>query len=175
MTETHARFSKLAVRDVTILVVGVVLWLGFADWSAGDTALADFSGLVVGGLVGIGGYLLHEWGHLLGALATRSHVEAPSRLTSGFLFSFDSKRNDLRQFLVMSFSGFAMTALVVWAFYAFLPDGLLATRVARGIALVGAFLTVFIELPLVGYALLGRGLPPVENGIHQGNASSQPL
>ena len=63
----------------------------------------------------------------------------------------------------MSFTGFAATFLVVWAFYTFLPDGLLATRVARGIAMFGLFLLVVIELPLVGWALWGPGLPPVEN------------
>jgi len=159
-------FIKMAVRDGVILALGVTLWHVAADWTAGDGMRADLIGVVLGGLVGLGGYLLHEWGHLGGALLTRSVVEAPTRLTSGFLFSFDSKRNGLRQFLVMSFSGFAATALVVWAFYSFLPDALLATRVARGVVLVGATLTVLIELPLVGYALLGRGLPPVENGIH---------
>lgn len=166
-------FTKLAVRDVLILALGVVLWQVAAHWSAADTMLGDFSGLVVGLVLGIGGYLLHEWGHLTGALLTGSRVEAPASLKTGFLFSFDSQQNDLRQFLVMSFSGFAATALVVWAFYSFLPDGLLASRVARGVALVGAFLTVFIELPLVGYALLGRGLPPVENGAHRARAPQQ--
>ncbi len=157
---------KLALRDAAILALGVGLWRVGAHWSAGESMLADFSGVLLGVLVGVGGYLLHEWGHLAGALATRGHVELPQRLESVFLFSFDSKQNSLRQFLVMSFSGFAATALVVWAFYTFLPDGLLATRVARGVALFNAFLTVVLELPLVGYALLGRGLPPVENGIH---------
>ena len=93
-------------------------------------------------------------------------MEAPKTLKTGFLFSFDSHQNNLRQFLVMSFSGFAATALVIWAFYTFLPDGLLATRVARGVVLFGAFLTVVIEIPLVLYAVLTRKLPPVENGGH---------
>jgi hypothetical protein len=72
----------------------------------------------------------------------------------------------------MSFSGFAATAAVVWAFYTFLPDDLLASRVARGIVMFGAMLTFVIELPLVGYSLLGRGLPPVENGIHGARAAA---
>ena len=105
---------------------------------------------------------------------TGSRVEAPKTLKTGFLFSFDSRENDLRQFLVMSFSGFAATALVIWAFYTFLPDGLLATRVARGVVLFGAFLTVVIELPLVLYAVISRKLPPVENGGHAQNPSAAP-
>lgn len=163
-------FIKLAVRDVAILVLGVALWHGAGHWTSGDDMRADLLGVLLGGWIGLGGYLLHEWGHLTGALLSGSIVEAPTRLTSGFLFSFDSRRNTLRQFLVMSFSGFAATALVVWAFYTFLPDTLLATRVARGIVLVGAVLTIVIEVPLVVYSLLGRGLPPVENGIHAARA-----
>jgi len=164
--EASRMFVRMAARDVVFVAAGVLLWSLAARHSAGGGLLADFAGVVIGAWIGAAGYLLHEWGHLAGALATGSRVEAPTTLKSGFLFSFDSRRNSLRQFLVMSFSGFAATALVVWAYYAFLPDAFLASRVARGVALVGAALTVFVELPLVGYALLGRGLPPVENGIH---------
>jgi hypothetical protein len=170
--EVDGMFVKMAIRDVLFLIAGTMLWRVAAPWSAGDGMRADLAGVALGAWIGLGGYLLHEWGHLAGALATRSHVEAPTRLTSGFLFSFDSRRNTLRQFLVMSFSGFAATAAVVWAFYTFLPDGLLASRVARGIVVFGAMLTVVIELPLVGYSLLGRGLPPVENGIHTARAAA---
>ena len=157
-------FLVMALRDAVFLAVTVALWQLAARFSAGDGALADFTGLLLGLAVGAGGYLLHEWGHLAGALATRSRVAAPETIWSGFLFSFDSRKNGLQQFLVMSAGGFAATAGVVFAFYVFLPDELLASRVARGVALVGALLTAVIELPLVGYALRGRGLPPVENG-----------
>lgn len=164
---------KVAVRDITIVLLGVIGWHYTAQWSAQDTMRGDLSGVVVGLLVGVGGYFLHEWGHLAGAWLTGSHVEPPATLKSGFLFSFDSQDNNLRQFLIMSFSGFAATALVVWAFYTWLPDGLLATRVARGVALIGAFLTVFVEIPLVLYAVISRRLPPVENGGHTVRKESQ--
>ena len=167
-------FLVLALRDAVFLAVAVALWQLAAQRTAADDVLADFAGLLLGLAVGAGGYLLHEWGHLLGAFATRSRVAAPETLWSPFLFSFDSKQNDLRQFGVMSAGGFAATALVIFAFYSYLPDGLLATRIARGVVLVGAFLTVVIELPLVGYALLGRGLPPVENGIHRRVRAARP-
>ena len=65
-------FVKLAVRDVMIIVLGVALWRFAGHWSAGDGMLADFTGLLLGLLVGVGGYLLHEWGHLTGALVTGS-------------------------------------------------------------------------------------------------------
>jgi len=158
--------GKMALRDLAIAALAMMMWRWVAGASAGEGMLADLAGLVAGLGVGICGYLLHEWGHLSGALATRSAIEMPKTLKSVSLFSFDSKRNDKRQFLVMSFSGFAATALVVWGFYTWLPDGLLASRIARGVAMFGATLTVVIELPLVFWALLGRGLPPVETLAH---------
>jgi len=160
-------FGRMALRDLSIIALALGLWWLLAGYSAGEGALADLTGIVTGTLVGVGAYFVHEWGHLAGALATGSKVEPATSLKSGFLFSFDSKANDRRQFLAMSFSGFAATGLVVWAFYGFLPDEYLATRVARGFAMVGVFLLFTIELPLVGWALLGNGLPPVESPSHK--------
>jgi hypothetical protein len=156
-------FCRMAIRDATIIALGVVLWRGLAAYTEGDTMLADLLGLVLGLLVGTGGYFLHEWGHLAGAVLSGSVVHPPHTLKTGFLFSFDSKRNDKRQFLIMSLSGFAMTAWVTFAFYTFLPDGLLASRVARGVAMLGAFLAVFLETPILLYGLFGStGIPPIE-------------
>ncbi len=156
-------FWKLAGRDGLILAGVAALWVLAAPWSGGRGALADLSGVVVGLGLGVGAFLLHEWGHLLGGLAARSEVHAPASLRSVYLFSFDSKRNSRRQFLVMSFSGFAVTALAVWLAYGLLPGELLATRVARGAVAFLASLTVFLEIPIVLVSLLRpKALPPVE-------------
>ena len=155
-------YARLATRDLAIAGAALALWWLAAGASAGDGALADLSGVAVGLLVGALTFLLHEWGHLLGALASRSRIRAPAGLRSLYLFSFDSRQNSLRQFLAMSLAGFASTALAVLAWYAWLPSELLATRVARGVGMLSVALTLVLEVPLVGYALLGRGLPPVE-------------
>jgi len=160
-------FLRLAVRDASIIALVVLLWHLVAHWTLGESIVADGAGVMLGLLAGLCLYLLHEWGHLLGALLSGSRVAAPTSLKTIFLFSFDSKQNDLRQFLIMSLSGFAASGVVIWSYYAFLPDDLFATRVARGAAVFGAFLTIVLEFPLVAYALLGRGLPPVENAIHK--------
>jgi hypothetical protein len=160
-------FFRLAVRDASIIAVVVVLWRLTAHWTLGESIVGDGAGVMLGLLAGLCLYLLHEWGHLTGALLSGSRVAAPTSLKTIFLFSFDSKHNSLRQFLIMSLSGFAASAVVIWSYYAFLPDDLFATRVARGAAVIGVFLTIVLEFPLVAYALLGRGLPPVENSIHQ--------
>lgn len=152
-------FQRLAARDLGILVVALAVWWAISDLSGGSSFVSDFTGVVAGVLLGISAYTLHEWGHLLAALAVGSVVRPTGRLASAFIFSFSARQNSLRQFVVMSLGGFAVTALLVWSFYTFLPDGLLATRVARGAVLFLAFLGVVLELPLFTVALLRRAVP----------------
>ena len=155
-------FAKLLARDLAILGVALVAWQLAAPLSAGTGAVSDVSGVLLGLLFGAGAFLLHEWGHLLGALATGSAVKPPASLRSPFVFSYESRTNSRRQFLAMSFAGFAATALVVWVAYAVLPSGLLATRVARGLVVFLTFLTVVLEVPLVLYSLVSRKVPPLD-------------
>ena len=80
-----------------------------------------------------------------------------------YLFSFDTQRNSRSQFLVMSVGGFIVTGLALVFAYQALPDGLQATRVARGAILFLASLTVFLEFPLVLLSFIRpNALPPVE-------------
>lgn len=167
-------FFRLGLRDLAIAAAVVGAWPFLAPLSAAESALADFVGVLLGLAVAVACYLGHEWGHLAGALATGSRVAAPSSLTAISLFSFDSKRNDRRQFIVMSFSGFAMTGVALGIVYGVLQDGLLATRVARGGVLFLTALTVFIEFPLVFWALLRDDLPPVETFESPTTVGSQP-
>ena len=153
---------RLAARDLAFVVGFVALWWLTAGLSSGDGVRSDFFGFVAGIALGACAVVLHEWGHLLGALASRSVVRFAESLRSFFVFSFDSRLNSRRQFLSMSFGGLIATAAAVWLFYSFLPDEQLASRVARGVALFLAFLGVFIEVPLVFWALLRSDLPPVE-------------
>ena len=156
-------FWKLALRDAVLIAATALLWLGVAPLSAGPGFVADLAGVAAGIAVGACAFLLHEWGHLLGGLATRSEVRAPASLRSVYLFSFDSKKNSRKQFLVMSFSGFAVTAAAIAFAYGVLPGELLASRVARGLVVFLASLTVFLEIPIVIVSLLRpKALPPVE-------------
>lgn len=156
-------FARLALRDLLVTATVIAAWTWLAPLTAAqDSLLADFVGVPLGLAVALACYLGHEWGHLAGALATGSRVGAPEHLGSPSLFSFDSKANGRRQFLVMSFSGFAMTGAALGVVYGLLPDGLLATRVARGAVLFLTALTVLVEFPLVIWALIRDDLPPVE-------------
>lgn len=155
-------FLKVLARDLAIVAVSVLAWRLAAPLSAGTGAVSDVAGVLLGMLFGASAFLAHEWGHLLGALASRSAIQPPAGLSSPFVFSFESRRNSRRQFLAMSFAGFAATAVVIWVVYAMLPDGLLATRVARGLVLFLTLLAVVLEVPLVIYSLATRKVPPVD-------------
>lgn len=155
-------FAKLALRDALFIAVTVFAWRAGAHLSAEHGMRGDLVGVLLGVAIALCFLLLHEWGHLLGALATGSIVRAPRQLTSRFLFSFDSRANSRRQFAIMSLSGFVITAVAVWFVYTQLPADQLATRVARGLVLVLASLTVFLEMPLLLWGLLGPSLPPIE-------------
>ncbi len=155
-------FLKLAVRDLVIVGGAVLLWRAGATASATPGALADFTGVVVGLLAGVCIFVLHEWGHLLGAFVTGSTISAPRSIRTPFLFSFDSRRNTRRQFLVMSFAGWAATLACVWIACALLPPDLFAARVARGVVMANALLVVVIEVPLVAFSLFTGRVPPVE-------------
>ena len=156
-------FGKMLARDVLIITsAGLLWWLGAAA-SAGQGPLGDLAGVVAGLSTGVCVFLVHEWGHWLGAFATGSSVTPAKSLASPFLFSFDSRSNSRRQFLVMSFAGWAASAIIAGVAYTFLPGELFAARVARGVVSLNIFLIVLIEVPLVVWALATGRVPPVEN------------
>lgn len=146
---------KFALRDIVIAAIAVGGWWLLAGRSAGAGPFADAAGVVAGVLVGVVGFVSHEWGHLLAGLASGGRFPVASDLRSPFLFDVD-RDNSVRQFTVMSLGGFAVSAVTIWFVYAMLPDELLATRVARGLVVFLAFLTVILEVPLL-VATLVRG------------------
>lgn len=155
-------FSKLAIRDAVVFTVTVVAWHYLAAYSMGTGALADFIGVAVGALIALCSHLLHEWGHVMGGFAGRSIMRPGTSMKSLSLFVYSSRGNSRRQFMLMSICGFIATGIVVLFCFFVLPDGYLASRVARGYSLIQVFLAVVIELPLVAWALIGKTLPPVD-------------
>src|SRR5262252_440766 len=98
-------YAKLFARDAAIVAAIVLLWALGAHLSAGTGALADFTGVVLGTLLGACALVLHEWGHFAGAVATQSVMQPAASLRNVFSFSFDSKRNSQRNFLAMTAGG----------------------------------------------------------------------
>lgn len=156
--------SRFARRDVVIVALAWIGWAMLAARSAGDGPVADLFGLVAGLLVGAAAYVLHEWGHLLAGLAVGGTFGMNANVRSPFAFRFDPDANTLSQFVVMSLGGFAVTGAAIAFAWGTLPDGLLATRVARGAIAFLATLTFGLELPLL---LLGlaRGRVPKEAAV----------
>jgi hypothetical protein len=155
-------YLKLLARDLGIAGAAALLWILTAQRSAAADPLGDLAGLVTGVLVGIFAFLLHEWGHWLGAVATGSRVQPAKSLRSLFLFSFDSRQSSRRQFLALSFGGWLATLAFAFAAYAWLPPELLASRVARGMAMLSVLLVAVIEIPLVVWSLRTGRIPRVE-------------
>ena len=156
-------FGKLLARDLGIAGVAGLLWKLAATASAGQGPLGDLAGVVAGFGTGVCIFVIHEWGHLLGAFATGSTVTPAQTLASAFLFSFDSRSNSRQQFLVMSFGGWIASGLAAAVAYTLLSPDLFAARVARGVVALNVVLIVVIEVPLVVWALVTGRVPPVEN------------
>ena len=157
-------YAKFALRDsILVAVAASVWWLG-AEVSAGSGPLADVAGLAAGLLAGASAYVLHEWGHLLAAVASGGVVQLNANVRSPFTFRFDPERNSLAQFVVMSLGGFVVTAGVVYVAFGLMPPEYLATRVTRGVVVVLTFLAGALELPLLLYGI-ARGRVPVEAAV----------
>ena len=160
-------FFKLAARDIAFFAVVYLLWQWLAPLSAEQSLLGDFTGVALGGLVALSFHLAHEWGHVAGGLLSRSQMTVAPDMQALSLMTYHSTGNSKAQFMVMSVLGFAATGLVVWFSYTQLPDGLFASRIARGFSLVQVFLAVVLELPLVAWALFGKSLPPLDKKLRR--------
>jgi hypothetical protein len=151
-------FRPFIIRDMSILLGTILAWW----WSLAAepmSALASTLSIAAGVGAAVCAYNLHEWGHLIGAFATRSVFVPAKRLYSPFLFSYDAEKNTRNQFLVMSLAGFAATALFVAAFLAWMPQDQQAGRIALRGGLILAGLTVIIELPNFFTALFRNKVP----------------
>ena len=154
-------YAKFAARDATIIALAVFVWWLIAARSGGSGTIADLCGFVAGVMLGVTAFLLHEWGHVLAGLAAGSAMAINENLRSPSMFSFDAGRNSLKQFVIMSLGGFAVTAVLLFSYYTYLPDTLLASRVARGAVGFLALLAIVLELPLFLFAIFSGNVPAV--------------
>jgi hypothetical protein len=159
---------RLLVRDLLLLAATLAAWRLDAALRAESGALAASVAVGAGVLAAVSGYLAHEWGHLLAALASGSRVHFPKRVTSTFLFFFDVGRNDRRRFLAMSLGGFAASAGVVLLLLVALPAGALSTWVALALVGAGVTATLVLELPPFFRVLAGAPLP--RGAVYRGDA-----
>lgn len=152
------RFSQFLLRDAALTGIAALTW-------AADRRLRHRKGLVataVGVAAGVAAptvaFLLHEWGHLAGAVVSGGVAHPASRLRSPFLFHFDCEASDRRQFLIMSAGGYAASALGLAGILVTTPPTL-SGRLARRLAALGVLATVVLEVPTTLRVLRGGPLP----------------
>ena len=146
-----SRMLKLAVRDGVVAAATCALWAAPPDGVL-LAALAALATTLVG-------YLLHEWGHLLGALAAGARFALPATpFESPFLFKFDRTGNTRGQFFAMALGGFAASIATVAVLVFVLPPGL-ATWLTLGLVGAGVLATLVIEVPEFWRVWRGGPLP----------------
>lgn len=150
---------RLLMRDLTILALTVLAVSWSHQLQAAGAALHWPLAILGGALVAVSGYLVHEWGHLLGALAGHSRVELPQTLAAVFLFKFDSDRNNRSQFLGMSMGGFIASGLVLVILAFLLSLQFWADRIALGLTVLGVIATFILEVPGAWKVYKGAPLP----------------
>lgn len=159
MTGQWRRFIQLLLRDGAIAIGVLGLWQVLLAQAAGGSGPVALS-VLVAALTTFLGYLAHEWGHLLGALAARSAFELPATpFETFFLFRFDRARNSRGQFFAMASGGFAASILTVILLVALLPRGLLASWIALALVGLGVAATLVIEVPEFWRVWRGGPLP----------------
>lgn len=149
------RLFALIARDSVILAItfGSWRWAMSAPEAWAPAALAAL-------LTAVSGYVLHEWGHLLGALFKRAVFELPATpFETIFLFRFHRDANTRPQFFSMALGGFVASILTVIALLLWLPAGLLATTLALTLTGLGVLATLIIEVPEFWRVARGGPIP----------------
>lgn len=151
--------ARLLARDLAIIALTVLLLQ--ASHAAQATAapwhwpLAALAGL----LIAVCGYLVHEWGHALAALASGARIHWPPTIKAVFLFRFDCGRSTRRQFLWMSAGGFIASALVLALLAMVLSLRLHADAIAATLSVLGVIATIILEVPAAWAVWRGAPLP----------------
>jgi len=140
-------FGKFAARDGALILLTVLGWITLSGFSVGEGLLPETLAVLLGVMGGLCAWVLHEWGHVLGASLARSTLRAPKKLFSVYLFGFDNKAHTRGQFVVMALGGFVATGLVFAFVMLALPQDLLATKVLRGLVLLEVAVTALLEVP----------------------------
>jgi len=152
--------TQHALRDLALLGLTLVLWAWDTSLRAQpSSALSVGVALLTGSMTAVCGYLVHEWGHLMGAWAGGSVVHLPDSAASTFLFRFDSDRNTREQFLRMSWGGFLASGVSIVVLLLVLPLDTGAARVALVLVATGVAATLILEVPPFRRVARGAAIP----------------
>jgi hypothetical protein len=149
----------MLLRDLVVIAATLALWRWSRQLDLDHAALSVPVAILAGASAALSGFLVHEWGHLLGALAGNGAVEYPPTIRSIFLFKF-SAGNDRRQYLWMSGGGFVASILMIALLACALSFRALADWVAIGLVVAGVIATFILELPPAWRVFRGAPVEP---------------
>jgi len=160
LTDVRA-FLRFAVRDalVAALTLALLAWDRTLVLAGATGSRATAVGVTSGVLFALTSFFAHEWGHWLGAVLTGGLVHPPRRLVSFFLFFFDTGRSTRRQFLAMSYGGYAATLAALVALAAWANPATMSGRTALVLAGLGMAITAALEIPTTWRVARGAPLP----------------
>lgn len=141
-------FIRFFIRDLVLLALCVLAWrLNLSEFAAGNGVIAVLCSAATVVLTVLVSYEVHEWGHLSGALLTGSTVHAPEKLIHQFLFHFDGKANDRRQFVGMSIGGLAASLIALLGLLLLLPLATWTAKIIVALVGIGIVATFLREVP----------------------------
>lgn len=154
-------FGRFAARDLVLvsLSAALVAWdrALIASKAGGPAAVAI--GVLTGVSFALSSFLLHEWGHWLGAVGSGALVHPPKAITSFFLFFFDTGKSNRRQFLAMSYGGYAATLLALALLLSWARLDTWSGRTALLFAGLGMAITAALEVPTTWKVARGQPIP----------------
>jgi hypothetical protein len=160
MDKQWDRFFAFVLRDSLIILLTVALWMVTLKLGQAHNLPSAAMHVATALLTVLVAYLLHEWGHLIGAWISGAAFELPARVTeSPFLFRFDTGRSSRAQFLQMSLGGFTSSLLTVVFLAVALPRDMLASWIALGLTAVGVVATLITEVPMFVGVWRGGPMP----------------
>ncbi len=161
------------ISHSTVAMMTGLLWHQTNQWSSSNPSSLSYALIIFLSLVSgiVLSHLLHEWGHFIGAVLSRSRYTLKSKISPLF-FDFDYVKNTPRQYLWLSFGGLAgnifliTTTLLSFSLHTLGQPFLLAS-------IIGQFAYVLVlELPVSIGILAGKN--PLEV-LSQHFAQGKPL
>ena len=149
----------LVVRDIAVVALAVLAGLASRQAQDAGSVLTWPAAIAAGLLIPFAGFLVHEWGHLLGAIASKARVEYPRTIWAIFLFRFDVVRSSRGQFLAMSNGGFIASVLLVVLLLSLLSVHYIGDIIALALTGLGVLATFVLELPVAWKVWHGAPLP----------------
>lgn len=167
----HARpivraFLPFLARDLGLAgaMLALVVWDAAQRMDGEAGALAWIVGGACGVMVTLVSFLAHEWGHLLGAVASGGRVERPRRLATPFLFHYDTARSTRAQFLWMSAGGYLASSLCLAGVVGWADPASVSGLVALALTGIGVAVTLALEVPTT--VRVARGAPLPTGGVY---------